>query len=80
MEKLLESPPIFNTISRDGIAEYLCLNNKNKNDLINIVLATSALPIIYSKVNIDGKFYQDGGLADNLPIEPLYSIGFKNFI
>lgn len=80
MEKLLEAPPIFNTISRDGIAEYLCLNNKNKNDLINIVLATSALPIIYSKVNIDGKFYQDGGLADNLPIEPLYSVGFKNFI
>lgn len=52
-------------------------DNKNKDDIINILLASSALPIIFSSVKIDNKNYRDGGLGDsykiwgNTPIIPL---------
>ena len=80
-EKLKNSIPIFNTICiNEYLPEYKLLNNKTKEEAIKILLATSALPVIYSKVNINNTLYQDGGLADNLPVTPLYNNGERNFI
>lgn len=45
----------------------------NSGDLINPVLASCAIPGIFNPINIEGKFYSDGGVMDNFPIEP-----FKN--
>jgi len=56
------------------------LNNKSKEEAIDIMLATSALPVIYSKVSINDKKYMDGGLADNLPVAPLYDNGFRKLL
>lgn len=39
--------------------------------LIRAVMASSAIPVIFAPVEIDGKFYIDGGITDNLPVEPL---------
>lgn len=65
--------PVYNTICVDeNTPEYVKLNFKKKEDIIKIVLATSALPVVYSKVEINGVLYQDGGIADNLPVKPLY--------
>lgn len=79
--KLQKAIPCFNTICIDEYnPEYKLINNKCKKEIIEILLATSALPVIYSKVNIKNNFYQDGGIADNLPIAPLYRNEIKNFI
>lgn len=61
-------------------AEYLKLNRCSKDRIKDILLASSAIPYIYEPVVIDGVKYRDGGLADNLPIKPLYDIGIRNMI
>lgn len=40
-------------------------------DRKKILLATSAIPVVFSPIEINGRAYVDGGLKDNLPIEPL---------
>ncbi|MCI8426147.1 MAG: patatin-like phospholipase family protein [Lachnospira sp.] len=81
VSRLKSAIPIFNTICEDEkVPEYRLLNNKSKEEAIDIMLATSALPVIYSKVSINDKKYMDGGLADNLPVAPLYDNGFRKLL
>ncbi len=60
--------------------EYINIVNKTPSETREIVLASSALPIIYPKRKIDNDEYFDGGWADNTPIKPLYDLGFKSVI
>ena len=64
----------------EGIVRYFSLNYHSDNEIKDILLASSALPIIYPPVEIEGKMYRDGGIKDNLPIMPLYIEGIRNFI
>ena len=64
----------------DGKVKYFSLNYRSGNEIKDILLASSALPIIYSPVKIEGKMYRDGGIKDNMPIRPLYIEGIRNFI
>ena len=51
--------------------EYKKLNNKNYND---VLLASSAIPVIYRSQKIGNEYYEDGGVrwgGDNCPIKPL---------
>lgn len=59
----------------DMEAEYLTINNKGKEDIQRILFATSAVPLVFEGVFINGKQYMDGGLKDNIPIKPLYDEG-----
>lgn len=43
----------------------------NSGDLIKSVMASSCIPVIFDPVEIDGEFYVDGGVLNNLPAEPL---------
>lgn len=61
-------------------AEYFYINGRSNDEIKDIILASSAMPIIYEPVKINGKIYKDGGLKDNIPIRPLYSIGYRHFI
>lgn len=56
-------------------AKYFKYNNCDEERIKKIFLATSAIPSIYEPENIDGKLYVDGGVADNVPIQPLYGEG-----
>ena len=49
-----------------GAVEY-----KNSGPLGKTVLASSSIPVLFAPVEIDGQFYVDGGLMDNIPIEPI---------
>ena len=49
-----------------GKAEY-----KNSGPLGQTVLASSSIPVLFAPVEIDGQQYVDGGLMDNIPIEPI---------
>lgn len=61
-------------------ARYMKLNGKSMNEIKQILLASSCLPIIYEPVEINGLKYRDGGLSDNMPIKPLYDEGIRNII
>ena len=43
----------------------------SEGDLIQSVLASCAVPVIFQPINIDDELYIDGGVLNNLPIEPL---------
>ncbi|MCM1467170.1 MAG: patatin-like phospholipase family protein [Alistipes sp.] len=61
-------------------ARYLKLNGKSDEEIKQILLITSAMPIIYEPIVVNGLVYRDGGAADNLPIKPLYDMGIRQFI
>lgn len=44
---------------------------KSSGTLIDIVAASCAIPILFKPVKIDEYLYVDGGLLNNLPVEPL---------
>jgi NTE family protein len=60
--------PFFITVSNLnlGTVEY-----RNKGNLSKAILASSSIPVIFSPVELDGNLYVDGGLMDNIPVEPI---------
>ncbi|WP_431160714.1 patatin-like phospholipase family protein [Flagellimonas beolgyonensis] len=44
---------------------------ENKGNLIDIVVASCAIPLLFHPVKINGNTYVDGGVLNNLPVEPL---------
>lgn len=54
---------------------YFQMNNQSSNRIKKILLASSALPVIFRPEIIEGKKYYDGGIADNVPVKPLYDCG-----
>lgn len=63
-----------------GTVKYIRLNYRPIDEIRDILLASSAIPIIYAPVRIDGNICRDGGLEDNMPISPLYIEGIRHFI
>ena len=61
-------------------AEYMKLNGKSVGEIKNILMASTAMPIVYDTVLIGGRRYRDGGVVDNEPIRPLYDAGIRKFI
>lgn len=45
----------------------------SEGDLIDSILASCCMPVIFEPIKIDGISYIDGGILNNLPIEPLQS-------
>lgn len=45
--------------------------------VVDAVLASSALPGLFPPVDIGGRLYVDGGIADNVPISPAVGAGAK---
>lgn len=42
--------------------------------LIRVILASSSAPMIFTPTEIDGRWYSDGGVLDNFPVEPLLGL------
>lgn len=59
---------------------YFRINGKTNSQIVDILLASSALPVIFGPVDIDGVTYYDGGISDNVPVSPLYDLGYKMII
>ncbi len=68
------------TAGRTFDGEYIHLNGKTPEEIKLVLLATSAMPVVYAPVKIGDKYYRDGGLQDNLPMRPLLEAGVKNLI
>jgi NTE family protein len=43
----------------------------NEGPLIDPLLASAALPPLFTPVDIDGRYHGDGGIMNNFPIEPI---------
>lgn len=68
----------YNIMSRS--AEYFQLQQYTEVQMLELLLASSALPFIFPPVDIDGIKYLDGGLKDNVPIRPLYDLGYRKLL
>ena len=62
------------------LLEYVQLNGKTPKQIMDILLAASAIPYVYDAVYYDNNYYRDGGIIDNMPIKPLYDEGYRNII
>lgn len=56
-------------------ARYFKLNDYDEEVAKKILCASSALPLLYESEEIQCRKYIDGGMADNVPIQPLYGEG-----
>lgn len=61
-------------------AVYFNLQNKREKEILAILRATSAVPYVFEEEWINGQYYDDGGLVDNIPWKPLYDEGYRDFI
>ena len=75
-----KEPPAENALQALHNADYYCLNNRNVKEISKIVLASSALPLVYDPVRIHHFEYRDGGCRDNTPCTPLIRSGFRKLI
>ena len=53
-------------------AKYFKINDFDEETGKNIVLASASLPLIYDSTEVLGEKYIDGGIVDNVPIQPVY--------
>ena len=60
--------------------ESFILNNEPIERVKDVLVATAAIPKIFTKQNIDRTDYSDGGDVDNVPIKAAYRKGFRKFI
>ena len=60
--------PLYVAVSniKEGKVEYF-----DKGPLVKLVQASASIPVLFAPVELDGKLYSDGGLFDNVPVEPL---------
>lgn len=61
-------------------ANYIELNALSKELMIKTVIASCSIPIVFSPVKQDGKKYYDGGIYDNVPVQPLIDAGCDEII
>ena len=58
-----------------GMPEYLDV--KDLIEDVDVVRASSSLPMLARMVEINGNLYMDGGIADSVPVEASEYMGFK---
>lgn len=89
--KLAEENVDFKKVSNSKIRSYVtatpvsknvinaptnfCLNGKTKDEILKYVLASSAIPVVFEPVVIDGIKYRDGYMVDNNPVRVLKEQG-----
>lgn len=61
-----------------GEAEYLKLTNVFNQ--MEVLRATSAMPMVSEIIELDGKKYLDGGVSDSIPVEKCKELGYDKII
>ncbi len=60
--------------------QYFKVNEYDEKTAEDIILASSAIPLVFPDITIEGSVYVDGGLNDNVPILPLYRDGYRHLL
>jgi len=79
MEQIMRKHIVYETFDQLKKPLYVCVTNFqsgryeiiNEGDFLTAVRASAAIPLIYPKQIINGVEYIDGGVVNNLPVEPL---------
>ena len=79
LREIIEDEIEFNNIEDLPLPFYVSVANmnkgaveyKNSGPLGQTVLASSSIPVLFAPVKLQNQFYVDGGLMDNIPIEPI---------
>jgi NTE family protein len=62
-------------------AQWLCAQNFHDDEtLYNVLLASAAIPLAFPQREINGQFYVDGALGDNIPLGALAARGCTHAI
>lgn len=62
-------------------AQWLCAQNFHDDEtLYNLLLASAAIPLAFPQREINGQFYVDGALGDNIPLGALAARGCTHAI
>ena len=59
------------------------LNDYSEEDIIQLLLASSAIPVIFRNEEFQGDKYCDGGIpgiGDNIPVKPVYDTGVEMIV
>jgi len=79
LKEIIQKEIPFKNIEDLPTPFYVCISNLNKGTveyrnsgpLGETVLASSSIPILFAPVKMDGDLYVDGGLMDNIPMDPI---------
>lgn len=63
---------------KTGQAEYVKIENPIEQ--LEVLRATSAMPLASRMIKINGNKYLDGGITDSIPIDNCISLGYKKII
>lgn len=63
-----------------GLAVYPRITDYRNEDEMNYIRASASIPILSKVVEIHGKKYLDGGIADSIPFDPLFKGGFERAV
>lgn len=69
------TPPALLAADPGADANFVARHVALADDLINAVVASSALPLAFEPMRIDGRLYADGGLCTNQPLRPAMRLG-----
>jgi len=61
-----------------GKPEYIKINDVYKD--IEVLRASSAMPLASKKIKINNKLYLDGGISDSIPINKMQELGYDKII
>lgn len=50
------------------------LEIRNEGELFSVIMASCSIPLVFKPVKIGEHFFADGGILENLPVEPLLPI------
>lgn len=62
-------------VKKDSKVVYALLSKQDEADIVPLILASCSIPVVFPAVSLHEKQYYDGGLYDNLPVEPLVQAG-----
>lgn len=79
LKDFLKDHIVINKFEELKLPLHVCISNLNsgkfeivsEGQLFEILAASCALPLLFKSVKIKGNTYVDGGLLNNLPVEPL---------
>jgi NTE family protein len=60
--------------------QYFKVNNYPVSVAEAILLGSAAIPLVFPDIVVEGEIYVDGGLKDNVPVQPLYDAGLRRFV
>ena len=63
-----------------GLAEYPRITDYRNEDEMNYIRASASMPILSKIVEIHGKKFLDGGVADSIPFEQMFKKGFERAV